>query len=159
MVTGTSGRHVTVARMAGSVRALEDAGLDTGEERVQEGDWTIGGGYTATLRLLERLPDVTALFVHNDYMAIGAVRALHERGRRVPGDVAVVGCDDAPPARYTVPSLTTVRVPFEDTGRIAMAQLVALVDGEPAPTRSTLLPVTLVRRESCGCDNEQEDSP
>jgi LacI family transcriptional regulator len=159
VVTGTSGRHVTVARMAGSVRALEDAGLDSGEERVQEGDWTIGGGYTATLRLLERLPDVTALFVHNDYMAIGAVRALHERGRRVPGDVAVVGCDDAPPARYTVPSLTTVRVPFEDTGRIAMAQLVALVDGEPAPTRSTLLPVMLVRRESCGCDNEQEDSP
>jgi LacI family transcriptional regulator len=162
VVSGTSGRRVTVARLAGGIQALRAAGLDGSEaDRVQEGDWTIRGGYAATLRLLERHPEVTALFVHNDYMTIGAVRALHERGRRVPGDVAVVGCDDAPPARYTVPALTTVRVPFEDTGRIAMAQLVALVDGAPAPTptRSTLLPVVLVRRESCGCDNEAEDSP
>jgi LacI family transcriptional regulator len=159
VITGTSGRHVTVSRMAGSVRALREAGLDGAERRVQEGDWTIGGGYAATLRLLRRAPELTALFAHNDYMAIGAVRALHERGRRVPGDVAVVGCDDAPPARYTVPALSTVRVPFEDTGRIAMAQLVALIDGAPAPTRSTLLPVALVARESCGCASETGDMP
>lgn len=159
VISGTPGRHVTVSRMAGCTRALREAGLEHGEERVQEGDWTIAGGYRATLRLLERDPEVTALFVHNDYMAIGAMRALHERGRRVPGDVAVVGCDDAPPARYTVPALSTVRVPFEDTGRIAMTQLVALVDGEPAPTRSTLLPVSLVTRESCGCASETGDAP
>ena len=156
VVSGKSGRRVTVARLAGGIQALRAAGLDGSEaDRVQEGDWTISGGYAATLRLLERHPDVSALFVHNDYMAIGALRALHERGRRVPGDVAVVGCDDAPPARYTVPALSTVRVPFEDTGRIAMTQLVALVGGEPPPARSTLLPVVLVPRETCGCENRE----
>ncbi|HLI61508.1 MAG TPA: LacI family DNA-binding transcriptional regulator [Solirubrobacteraceae bacterium] len=159
VISGTSGRQVTVLRMAGCERALRDAGLDDdGGERTQEGDWTIAGGYAATLRLLERAPDLTALFAHNDYMALGAIRALHECGRRVPGDVAVVGCDDAPPARYTVPALSTVRVPFEETGRIAMAQLVALIDGAPAPTRSTLLPVAFVARESCGCASETGDA-
>jgi len=159
VVTGTTGRRVTLARLGGGAQALRDAGLeDRNGDWLQEGDWTIGGGYAATLRLLDRHPELTALFIHNDYMAIGAVRALYERGRRVPGDVAVVGCDDAPPARYSVPALSTVRVPFEDTGRIAMAQLVALVDGEPAPKRSTLLPVVLVRRESCGCEPEPEET-
>ena len=63
----------------------------------------------------------------------------------------MVGCDDAPVAPYIVPSLTTVRVPFEDTGRVAMALLLRIVGGEEPPTTSTLLPVELVARASCGC--------
>jgi LacI family transcriptional regulator len=152
VVSGTLGRHVTAARMAGSARAFSEAGLEPpGEDLLEEGDWTTAGGYLATMRLLDRAPNLTALFAHNDYMAIGAIRALYERGRAVPGEVAVVGCDDAPVAPYTVPSLTTVRVPFEDTGRVAMALLLRIVGGGAAPATSTLLPVELVARASCGC--------
>ncbi len=152
VVSGTLGRYVTVARMKGLARAFAEAALESPDESLlEEGDWTTPGGYLATKRLLDRAPQLTALFVHNDYMAIGAIRALYERGRAVPGDVAVVGCDDAPIAAYTVPSLTTVRVPFEDTGRVAMELLLRMVAGGAAPTTSTLLPVELVARASCGC--------
>lgn len=152
VIAGTLGRHVTAARMTGRAGALREAALEeSGCDLVEEGDWTTAGGYLATMRLLDRVPGLTALFVHNDYMAMGAIRALYERGLRVPEDVAVVGCDDAPMAAYTVPSLTTVRVPFEDTGRLAMALLLRVVGGEPPPTTSTLLPVELVARASCGC--------
>jgi LacI family transcriptional regulator len=152
VVAGTLGRYVTGARMTGYASALREAAVrEGGDELVEEGDWTTAGGYLATMRLLDRVPGLTALFVHNDYMAMGAIRALYERGLRVPEDVAVVGCDDAPMAAYTVPSLTTVRVPFEDTGRVAMGLLLRVVGGEPPPTTSTLLPVELVARASCGC--------
>lgn len=152
VIAGTLGRHVTVARMTGLARAFAEAELEPpDEDLLEEGDWTTPGGYIATMRLLDRAPGLTALFAHNDYMAIGAIRALYERGRAVPGEVAVVGCDDAPVAPYTVPSLTTVRVPFEDTGRVAMELLLRMVAGGAAPTTSTLLPVELVARASCGC--------
>ena len=152
IVSGTLGRHVTAARMRGAANAFKEADREPpDDELLEEGDWTTAGGYLATMRLLDRAPQLTALFVHNDYMAIGAIRALYERGRAVPDDVAVVGCDDAPVAPYTVPSLTTVRVPFEDTGRVAMALLLRIVGGEESPSTSTLLPVELVARASCGC--------
>ncbi|MBV9819316.1 MAG: LacI family DNA-binding transcriptional regulator [Solirubrobacterales bacterium] len=152
VVAGTLGRHVTAARMTGYARAFSESNIELNDsDLVEEGDWTTAGGYLATMRLLDRAPEVTALFVHNDYMAMGAIRALYERNRDVPGDVAVVGCDDAPVAAYTVPSLTTVRVPFEDTGRVAMGLLLRMVGGGPAPITSTLLPVELVARASCGC--------
>jgi LacI family transcriptional regulator len=152
VISGTLGRDVTVARTEGFAKAFAESELEPPDETlVEEGDWTTPGGYLATMRLLDRAPKLTAMFVQNDYMAIGAIRALYERGRAVPGDVAVVGCDDAPVAPYTVPSLTTVRVPFEDTGRVAMELLLRIVAGGAAPTTSTLLPVELVARASCGC--------
>lgn len=152
VVAGPLERSVTRARMAGGADALQDAGLATGlGDRVQEADWTTLGGYRAALRLLDRCPSLTALFVHNDDMAMGVLRALHERGRRVPDDVAVIGCDDARQAAFTIPSLTTIRVPFDRTGHTAMELLIGVVDGASAPTASTLLPVELVIRASCGC--------
>jgi LacI family transcriptional regulator len=160
VVSGMAGRYVTAARMTGYARAFGEAQLEPVDgELIEEGDWTTAGGYLATMRLLDRSPRVTALFVHNDYMAIGAIRALYERGRAVPGDVAVVGCDDAPLAGYTVPSLSTVRIPFEDTGREAMALLLRMVAGGAAPATSTLLPVELVARASCGCAVASSDAP
>lgn len=160
VITGTKGRHVTAARMTGHLRALGEAGFDSpDDDRVEESDWTVAGGYLSAMRLLDRVPQLTALFVHNDYMAMGALRALYERGRAVPGDVAVVGCDDAPVAAYTVPSLTTVRVPFDDTGRVAMTLLLRMIAGEGPPNATTLLPVELVARASCGCALDREAGP
>ena len=105
-------------------------------------------GYT-TGRSLAREADVTAVFVANDQMALGLLRALREEGRRVPDDVSVVGFDDLPEAQYFLPALTTVRQDFAELGRRAMDVLKRVLDGEEQPSVD-LVPTTLVVRESTG---------
>jgi LacI family transcriptional regulator len=143
-VTGPLTRQVVRARMRGFQRAL---GEQLPESRVAEADWTFEGGWTATHRLLDADPTVTAVFVHNDTMAMGAFKALHERGLRLPADCSVVGCDDLSFAGYLVPPLTTVRIPFQETGERAATLLVDRIGGKTIPERN-LLPVELVVRES-----------
>ncbi|MER5519693.1 LacI family DNA-binding transcriptional regulator [Streptomyces sp. NPDC002763] len=113
-------------------------------------DFTPAGGERAMSELLDRCPDVDAVFAANDLTALGALRVLRERGRRVPEDVAVIGFDDVlPVTEETEPSLTTVRQDIEEMGRL-MARLLlgSLTRGKPttgAPS-SVILPTTLVRR-------------
>lgn len=150
-IMGPKERHVSHARLAGYHQALAERDAADQDALVEESDWTAAGAYLATLRLLERVPSMTALFAQNDNMALGALRALHESGRRSPEEFAVIGCDDTPISAYTWPPLSTIRIPFERTGQVAMAQLLGMARGEPPPPASTLLPVELVARESCGC--------
>ncbi len=113
-----------------------------------EGDWSARSGHAAIMRL----PDATratAIVAANDQMALGAMRALAERGVRVPEDVSVTGVDDIPEAAYLSPPLTTVRVDFRAQGREAVHQLLARIDGRehaPGPT----LQAELVVRSSTG---------
>jgi LacI family transcriptional regulator len=93
---------------------------------------------------------MTAIFVHSDAMAIGVLSALALAGRRVPADVAVVSCDDMPFAPYLTPSLSSLRVPFGETGRAAVELLLRSIAGEPAPESTVRLPVELIVRDSCG---------
>ncbi|MEV6762721.1 LacI family DNA-binding transcriptional regulator [Streptomyces sp. NPDC051105] len=113
-------------------------------------DFTPAGGERAMGELLDRCPDVDAVFAANDLTALGALRVLRERGRRVPEDVAVIGFDDVlPVTEETEPSLTTVRQDIEEMGRL-MARLLlgSLTRGKPATgvPSSVILPTTLVRR-------------
>ncbi|MFG3019187.1 LacI family DNA-binding transcriptional regulator [Streptomyces sp. NPDC048254] len=113
-------------------------------------DFTPAGGERAMSELLDRCPDVDAVFAANDLTALGALRVLRERGRRVPEDVAVIGFDDVlPVTEETEPSLTTVRQDIEEMGRL-MARLLlgSLARGKPATgaPSSVILPTTLVRR-------------
>jgi LacI family transcriptional regulator len=149
-ITGTPGRRVVSSREHGYREALEAAGIEPEPDLVEAADWTTGGGHRATLRLLERRPDVTALFVQSDMMAIGALSALHRLGRAVPGDVAVVGCDDLPMVAHTVPPLTTVHVPFEETGAEAVSLLLERLGESVHSRQRVLLPVRLAVRASCG---------
>ncbi|MFJ9707752.1 LacI family DNA-binding transcriptional regulator [Streptomyces sp. NPDC101234] len=115
-------------------------------------DFTLGGGERAMSELLDRCPDVDAVFAANDLTALGALRVLREHGRRVPEDVAVIGFDDVlPVTEQTGPSLTTVRQDIEEMGRL-MARLLlrALTRDKPATgaPSSVILPTTLVRRAS-----------
>jgi LacI family transcriptional regulator len=146
-ITGPPDRRVVSSRAHGYRETLAAAGIEPDPALVEAADWTPEGGYRATLRLLERAPDVTAVFAQNDLMAMGALSALHRLGRAVPGDVAVVGCDDLPMVVHTVPALTTIHVPFAETGARAVALL--LERGRRRPER-VLLPVRLVVRDSCG---------
>ena len=97
-----------------------------------------------------QLRSLVAIFAGDDDSAIGAMRAIKMRGRLIPQDVAVVGFDDVPFARYLSPALTTVRAPIEEIGREAVRQLTRLMNGEQAQTL-TLMRTELVIRESCGC--------
>ena len=113
------------------------------------GDFLQGSGSGAATELLNRKYPFEAIFAANDQMAIDAVLTLREHGLRVPEDVAVVGFDDIPLARYVVPPLTTVRQPAYELGFRGMQAVVSALRGEPLP-EGVVLPVELVVRESCG---------
>ena len=102
----------------------------------------------AALRLLQQSPQITALFAHNDLLAVGALRACKELGRRVPEDCAVVGFDDIRLASQVCPALTTIRIDKQELGQQAMTRLMAML-AEPEATFPPLrLGVELVVRES-----------
>jgi DNA-binding LacI/PurR family transcriptional regulator len=108
-------------------------------------DWSAAAGYSAG-RMLARMPEVTAVFAANDHLALGLLRALHEGGRRVPGDVSVVGFDDVPEAAYFVPPLTTVRPDFAGVAHAGLDLLLAqMADDGPAPGRVVLAPQLITR--------------
>lgn len=151
MITGLASRRATRSRSHGYVEALSEAGLAFDDALVEEGDWQPAGGYDAANAILSRVPDVTALCVHNDLMAVGALHAAHDRGLVVPGDLAVVGCDDVPIAAHTIPPLTTVHVPFAETGERAVRLLLGQLAEPTGEPQRVLLPANLVCRQTCGC--------
>lgn len=146
-VTGPS-RRVVDDRLRGYRQALEAAALQPRDSLVEAADWTPAGGFAATLRLLDREPGIDGIFAQTDMMAVGVLSALHERGRRIPEDCAVVGCDDLPVSAYLTPALTSIHIPFHDTGARAMELLIARISGERKFDRRVLLPVHLVVRAS-----------
>lgn len=111
------------------------------------GDWTAESGYQHGLTLGRR-DDVTAIFAANDEMALGAMRALHELGRRVPADVSIVGFDDMDVAASFWPPLTTVRQDFAAVGRLSIQKLLAKVADPAIPPDTTVVPTDLVVRKS-----------
>ncbi|RIJ76708.1 LacI family transcriptional regulator [Nakamurella silvestris] len=120
-ITGPMDMAVGQDRQAGYRRALADAGISYDESLVAAGDFSRESGERAMRELLAAEPAIDGLFAANDLMALGAMSAIGESGRSVPGDVAVVGFDDTPLAAQTRPALTTVRQPIAELGR-AMAQ-------------------------------------
>lgn len=107
-----------------------------------QGDWSAKSGYVGMNLLLER--GVDAVVCANDLMAIGALRACHERGLDVPGDVAVTGFDDIAGTDFLTPALTTVRQPFADVGIHAVELLAKLLAGGQ-PEHRTLATEFIVR--------------
>ncbi|MGD9484468.1 LacI family DNA-binding transcriptional regulator [Streptomyces sp. TRM70308] len=120
VITGPLDMTSALDRLAGYRDALGVAEADPA--LVADGDFTAEGGERAMAELLDRSPDLDAVFAGSDLMASGALRTLRERGRRVPEDVAVVGYDDLPPGAWAEPALTTVRQDVEEMGSI-MARL------------------------------------
>lgn len=125
---------------------LRGRGAPTPEVLV--GDWTADAGHRLGARLAAD-PVVTAIFAANDQMALGVLRALHEAGRAVPGEISVVGFDDTPEAANFWPPLTTVRQDFERVGASAIRSLLAEIEGEISAER-VVVPTELIVRESSG---------
>src|SRR5439155_15847007 len=128
-VSGPVNLLVNRERLAGFRERLRAAGVPLAPERVVKADFTRDGGRAATLELLGRCPDVTAIFALNDAMAIGVLVALREDlGLSVPADVSVVGFDDIAPTRDVQPARPTPHIPLEEVGRHGMRFLLS----EPA---------------------------
>jgi LacI family transcriptional regulator len=116
-----------------------------------ENSWSPALGYGPTKELLERTRDFTALFAFNDIAAVGAIRALHEAGLRVPQDVSVIGFDDVLSAPFGIPSLTTVRQPLRQMGQAGAEHLLQRINQPKAPyPQEVIMQPELVVRESTG---------
>jgi DNA-binding LacI/PurR family transcriptional regulator len=134
-------------RLAGYQEALRAAGLPVDDSLVVEGDFSETSGASAMRTLLERRPDVDAVFAASDPMALGALRVLREAGRTVPDDVALVGFDDGPLAALAEPPLTTVHQPMEQLGREMAHMLLSHInDGEGSGPSQVVLDTHLVSR-------------
>ena len=140
LITGGSPMDI---RERAWVDALHGMGL-TPDCRVHA-EWSTPGGRAAAAQLLTRYPDATAVFVAADQQAVGLISGLYAAGRRIPDDIAVASFDGSLTARFTVPPLTTVGVPFDAMAHDAVAQVLG------APVEHKVYPTTLIIRQSCGC--------
>ncbi|MCQ4082839.1 LacI family transcriptional regulator [Streptomyces sp. RB6PN25] len=131
-VTGPANRTTTRDRLDGHRSALADGGLAVTADRLTvHGDYSRASGYDATLELLRRDPDLTAVVAANDTIALGACAALRERGMRIPQDVSVAGFDDLPFSIDATPALTTVRLPLHEAGARAGRLVMGLESPPP----------------------------
>lgn len=144
----------TERRSLGILDALTEARLPH-YPVVRCADWKPQSGYEGATRLLEDYGDqVTAIACANDEVALGAIRAILDKGLRVPEDVSVIGCDDQPLAAFSSPPLTTVHQDFEELGRLSFDLLDALITGRELPGARVVHPF-LVARASTAAPNPQ----
>ena len=118
------------------------------EGLVAEGDWSWQSGREGTEAILDRHPDIDALFAASDLMALGALAALRDAGRSVPDDVAVAGFDDSAAASLADPPLTTVHHPCGEIALEALRILDDLIEGRTNQPEHVVLPTSFVRRKS-----------
>ena len=115
---------------------------------VAEGDWSLRSGRLGAEQILDRHPDIDALFAASDLMAVGAMAALRQARRRIPDDVAVAGFDDSAAATMADPPLTTMHHPLERTALEALRLLDDIMEGRSSGHQHVVLPTALVRRSS-----------
>jgi DNA-binding LacI/PurR family transcriptional regulator len=147
-VTGPLDMCAGQDRLAGYREAVVAGGRPYDESLVSVGDFTAAGGHAAAVALLERRPEVDAIFAASDLAAIGVVRALRESGRTVGEDVAVIGFDDIPAAAEQEPPLSTVRQPIAALGTAMTRLLLERIEERGDRPRRTVLPVELVLRRT-----------
>jgi LacI family transcriptional regulator len=158
IVTGPMDQDVGRNRLRGYRQALEEAGVPYRPELVVEGTFEPDSGRAAVASLLSSGLSFDALFASNDEMALGALRALHAAGVRVPDDVALVGFDDVTAGSFTIPALTTVHQPLYEMGSAAARTVVAAAEGRDIE-RHIEIPTRLVVRESCGAADGERRRP
>ncbi|URL58610.1 LacI family DNA-binding transcriptional regulator [Luteibacter flocculans] len=150
-IAGPEVNHDVQERIRGYREALNAAGMGD-RAAVLPGDFTEETGYHAGKQALAMVPRPDAIFAANDMMAIGCLSALSEAQVRTPQDIAVVGFDDIPMARYVTPPLTTVRIRIAELGEAALERLVQMIETpeDEAPRPRAVVGTELVVRASCG---------
>ncbi|WP_043457005.1 LacI family DNA-binding transcriptional regulator [Arthrobacter sp. 31Y] len=129
-------------RIKGWQEALGNAGLEP--DVLLQGAWDAASGYRAGLELIQQ-NTVTAVFVANDQMAVGVLRAVQEAGLHVPDEISVVGYDDQPEAEFFMPPLTTIKQDFEELGRRCMEAVLQQLDGDGGTGDQMVNPRLVIR--------------
>jgi LacI family transcriptional regulator len=155
-ITGIRDSAATEDRIEGYKNALIERGRNIEQSLIAEGDFTEVGGYFAMQQLLPAKPD--AIFAASDLMAIGAMRAAREAGLIIPEDVAFVGFDDVPIAKYADPHLTTIRQPIVKFGINSVEILIDLIESGVKPSRRIIMDTELIIRDSCGASMRKYES-
>jgi DNA-binding LacI/PurR family transcriptional regulator len=149
-INGPEGLSVTSERLAGYREALQTAGVALRESYIVYGDFRHAGGMAAMTQLLDMPKPPRAVVVANNLMTLGALQAIHERGVRIPEEMAVVGFDDMPWATSLRPPLTAVAQPAEELGKAAAQLLLERLQDRHRLVRHVILPTRLMVRASCG---------
>ena len=137
-------------RFGGYRAALERAGIPFDPELVESGDYSADSGYRAMASMLARETGLTAIVAGNDTIAMGAMAAIAEAGLRIPADIAIVGFDDIPLARFTVPALTTVHLPAAEMAARCGEMILEIVSNGPPGEPKHIFQASMVVRHSCG---------
>jgi LacI family transcriptional regulator len=149
-ITGPQQYLASTERLNGFHGAMSAAGLVPDPSLILESSFGIEGGAMAAARLLDEPDPPTAIFGFNDNTAIGALRVARERGLRLPEDLSVVGFDDSEQSAIVYPTLTTVRQPLAEMGRMAVSLLLRLLDNQRLEALHVELKTRLVVRDSTG---------
>jgi DNA-binding LacI/PurR family transcriptional regulator len=153
MIMGPENEECTHKRYAGYLNALGKAGITEDQRLIVQGDWSAQSGKKAIERLLSYPVRFTAIFAHNDRMALGAMRAVRDAGLRIPQDISIVGYDDLPLTAYCDPPLTTVQQPLEQFGQIGTQLLINALNQPETETKLVELEPSLTVRNSCSAIN------
>lgn len=153
LVTGPLDWWEARQRLAGWRDALASVGLPNADSLIVNGNWSAASGEEGLRQLVARHPEIDGVFACNDQMALGVLRAARQLGRRVPGELAVVGFDDLPEAAYFYPSLSTIRQDMVELGRRAVRLLDQAIETAqsgvvPVPKTVLLQPELIVRESS-----------
>ena len=154
---GPKGVSTADDRVAGARRAMKEVNQPGQNLWVYEGAFTQASGYEMTRQALASTPPPTAIFASNNFIAIGAMKALRDFGQRVPEDIALVSFDDLPPALVTFPFLTVAAQPAYEMGQKATELLLRhLSDATARDFREIILPVEIIVRQSSGAARRPE---
>jgi LacI family transcriptional regulator len=152
IITGPLDWWESQARLTAWSSVLEKAGLSSDPSLIVEGDWLAESGQTGMKTLLGRHPNLDAVFVCNDSMALGALNTACELGISIPRDLLVVGYDDAPEAAYYWPPLTSVHQYLNQSGQAAIEELHHIIEsgkqGIPQPVQRIIKPDLVIRKSS-----------
>lgn len=130
ILAGPEGVYTAEERLKGYVLALREAGIPFTDDLVARGDYTISGGTEALKQLVERNPDMTAVFVSNYEMTVGAMIQVNELNRKVPEELSIIGFDNVEFAKASMPRLSIVSQPTREIGRRAAELLLKRLEKE-----------------------------
>ncbi|MFN8379932.1 MAG: LacI family DNA-binding transcriptional regulator [Anaerolineae bacterium] len=136
-------------RLVGFRHALAERDIALPDTAITSGDFQYQGGAAAIRTLLERHPNLTAVFATNDQMALGAINTLQRMGRSVPDDISIIGFDNIPQSSAFYPALTTMAQPVEALARESVRLLIERITGSTTAPTCIMLDATLIERESC----------
>lgn len=136
-------------RLEGYRKALQEAGITFDVKLVVEDEWNDPAGYRCAAKLLVLDEKPSAIFCSSDHMAFGAMACIKERGLTIPGDISIVGFNNVEASSYVEPALTTVEIPFQETGARAFRCMQMILDGKTPSGEDLTLKTRFVIRNSC----------